>query len=218
MKSWGDELARSTDLRVRPPVADMTALKGLMASESVDGTVVMVLSGTGGGLELWRYSPSSAAADTTENLVATPTDGVGRWLRADRQVLLKLPFDFNTADVANLYTVPAGARIHPRESWWDVATSFTGGASSAIGLHTSVTGWTTKGDILGGAAGDVAATLVSTNTRQVGTVGALLSTRTNARLILIAADTIKFGRITSAFTAGVGSARILCDVLSNPGA
>ena len=111
-----------------------------------------------------------------------------------------------------------GARLHPREAWWEVSTNWTGGSSSAIGVASSVTGWDTAGDILGGATGDVQATLVTTNTRMTGTIGAALDTRDNGRLIMVAADTFTFERITSAFTAGAANVRVLCDVLANLGA
>lgn len=199
---------------VHAPVADLTALKAVAAADRANGMLCLVLS----GMSLWRFHSTSTAADTSENLVAVPAVGSGRWLRADRTVALSLPFTFATADGATLFTVPVGGRIHPREAWWEISTSMTGGSSPAIGVAASVTGWTTPGDILGGASGDVTATLVSTSTRMVGTIGAALSTRTNGRLIMIAADTLTFERITDAFTAGAGNVRVLCDVLANPGA
>lgn len=199
-------------------VATMTALKAIAAAARADGMICGVQVGTGGGFELWQFSAASVAVDTTQSLVATPTAGSGAWLRADTVVALTLPFTFATADAATLFTVPAGARLRPRDAWWEVGTSFTGGASSAIGVDTSVAGWNTPGDILGGAAGDVLATLVSPIGRMVGTVGTKLDAHTHDRLILIPADTLKFNRITSAFTVGAGNARVLCDVLQNVGA
>lgn len=199
-------------------VATMTAMKAIVAAARADGMICGVQVGTGGGFELWQFSAASAAADATSSLVATPAAGTGRWLRADTEVALTLPATFATADATALFTVPAGARLRPRDAWWEVGTNWTGGASSAIGLDTSVAGWNTEGDVLGGAAGDVAATLVTTNTRMCGTLGTKLDAHTHDRLILIAGDTINFNRITSAFTAGAGNARVLCDVLQNVGA
>jgi hypothetical protein len=199
---------------VREPVADRTALKAIAAADRANGMLCLVLS----DMSLWRFHSTSTAADTSENLVATPGAGSGRWLRADKQVALSLPFTFATANDAALFTVPVGARLHPREAWWEISTSCTGGSSSAIGVDSSVTGWDTAGDILGGATGDVAAALASTSTRMEGTIGAKIDTRGDGRLIMIAADTLNFNRITSVFTAGAGNVRVLCDVLANLGA
>lgn len=203
---------------VHAPVATMTALKAIAAADRSNGMLCLVLSDTASEMSLWRFHSSSSASDTTENLVATPAAGSGRWLRADRLVSLYLPVTKDNADNSTIFTVPTGARIHPREAWWEVTTNWTGGSSSSIGVHASPTGWTTKGDILGGSAGDVLSTLVTTNTRMTGTVGAKLDTRDHGRLIMVAADTFKFDRITDAFTAGAANVRILCDVLANLGA
>lgn len=197
-------------------VADLPALKAVTLGQRTDGLICTVFSDTAGEVSRWRYSSASTAADTSENLVVTPTDTVGRWLRADRLVSLSLAVTKDTADNAVIFTVPVGAKLRAITAWWDVDTSWSGGAASAIGVHASATGFTTPGDILGGAAGDVAATLVSTNTRMVGTVGTKLTP--TDRLILIAADTLRFDRIVDAFTAGVGKVRVTCEVLKNPGA
>ncbi|XXX73886.1 hypothetical protein WMF30_40190 [Sorangium sp. So ce134] len=199
---------------VHAPVADRTALKAIAAADRATGMLCLVLS----DMSLWRFHASSTAADTTENLIATPAAGSGRWLRADPVVALSLPVTSATTDGATIFTVPVGARLHPREAWWEVSTNWTGGSSSAIGVSSSVTGWDTEGDILGGASGDVQATLVTTNTRMTGTIGATLDTRSDGRLIMVAADTLVFNRITSAFTAGAANVRVLCDVLANLGA
>lgn len=118
--------------------------------------------------------------------------------------LLKLPIAFGTADGAVLYTVPAGHYLRINRSWWNVQTGFTGGSSSAIGLDSSNAAYNTAGDLLGGASGDVAATLVAG--QQGGTVGAKFGS--NGVVVLGPGDTIRFQRITSAFTAGAGYAMI----------
>lgn len=197
------------------PVADLTALAAIAAADRANGMICMVLSDIAGEVSLWRFNSTSAAADASSNLVKAPAAGTGRWLRADRVVPLFLPVTFATADAAALFTAPAGVRLRPHQAWWEITTPYSGGSSAAIGLSTSVTSFNTKGDLLGGATGDVNATLVATNTREVGTVGAQVPT---GRLILIAADTIKYDRITSVATAGAGAARVLCDLLANAGA
>jgi hypothetical protein len=119
---------------------------------------------------------------------------------------VELAIDFNTADAAVLATVPEGVEVllNPYLCGWRVTTSFTGGASSAIGLSSSRAPHNVKGDILGAAAGDVAATLVSTGKLLQGTLG--LDFASVGQVLLIAGDTIRFDRITSAFTAGAGFA------------
>lgn len=196
--------------------ADLTALKAIAAASRTNGMLVMLRSDG----STWRFHSTSTAADTSENLVAVPGAGSGRWLRNDKVVSLALACVFGTADNATLFTVPVGARLRPIAAWWEVSVSWTGGTNSAIGVHASPTGWATKGDILGGAGGDVLATLVSTDSHMTGTVGTTLNGGSSgtSRLILIAADTLKFDRVTSAFTAGAADVRVLCNVLANPGA
>lgn len=203
---------------VHQAVANMTALKAIPDANRADGMMVNVQTGTGGGVETWIFNATSTATDATESLVAQPAAGSGRWLFLGGTCTLTIPVTFATADNAVIYTVPVGARLHPRESWWDVGTSWTGGSSAAIGVHASVSGYSTKGDILGGAGGDVLATLVSTATRMTGTEGTKLATRTLGRLIMVAADTLNFDRIVDAFSAGAANVRVLCDVLKNVGA
>ncbi len=201
------------------PVADLTALAGIPAANRTAGMRCVVLSDIASEVSTWQFHATSTASDTSSNLVKAPTAGSGRWLRADKQVALFLPVDKTTADNATIFTVPVGARLKIGSSnWWEVTTSWTGGSSAAIGIHASPTGWSTKGDILGGATGDVLATLVSTDTRMTGTVGAKVDTAAHGRLIAIAADTLKFDRITDLFTAGAANVRILVDVLDNLGA
>ena len=113
---------------------------------------------------------------------------------------IKLPISFATANAAALYTVPAGQRLRVNRVWWEVTTGFTGGAASTIGVSTTDALYNTKGDLLGGAAGDAAATLVAGF--QGGTLGAKFGS--NGIVVLVAGDVIRFDQITSAFTAGAG--------------
>lgn len=121
--------------------------------------------------------------------------------------VLKLAISKDTADAEVLFTVPDGHYLRVNRSWWNVQTGFTGGASSAIGLSSSNSAYSTKGDLLGGASGDVAATLVATGGGQKGgTIGAKFGS--NGVVVLGPGDTIKFDRITSAFTVGAGYAMV----------
>ena len=117
---------------------------------------------------------------------------------------IKVAISSDTADAAILYTVPANLTLLVLP-WvtYEVTTGFSGGTSSAIGLSSSATGLTTKGDIHGGASGDVAATLTAGIKR--GTTGAKIA---SPGAVLTAGSTIRFDRVTSAFTAGAGYVNI----------
>lgn len=116
-------------------------------------------------------------------------------------VTVKVAVSKDNADADVIYTIPAGHRLRLARSYWHVTTPFTGGASSAIGVSSSNAAYATKGDILGGASGDVLAGLTA---GFKGTAGAKMGA--NAPVILEPGDTLKFDRITSAFTAGAGYA------------
>lgn len=126
-------------------------------------------------------------------------------------VHLKLPIAFGTADAATLCTVPVGLKLRVVTAYWEVTTSFTGGASSAIGVSSDDADYATKGDILGGAAGDVAAGLLSTGrVYKGGTVGTKMTATLPATAVVVVGSgkLIRFDRITSAFTAGAGFVHI----------
>lgn len=130
------------------------------------------------------------------------TNAAGTWERNGSDMFsCKIPIDYTLADATVLYTVPIRARLIA--AYWEITADWTGGSSSAIGLSSSKAPHNTKGDIHGGASGDVAATLVASAGVVRGTQG-LSVTATPFVVVLEAADTIKFDRITSAFTAGTG--------------
>lgn len=114
--------------------------------------------------------------------------------------VLKLPISYSTADNEVLFTVPDGHHLRVNRAWWNVQTQFSGGSSSAIGASSSNSSYSTAGDIIGGASGDVSATLATG--QKGGTIGAKFGS--NGVVVLAPGDTIKFNRITSAFTAGAG--------------
>lgn len=182
-------------------VADRTALAAVTAANRYDGKLTLVRSDG----SLWRFVAASAVGeDEAQELVIEPDAGTGRWVRADKAFVMKLPVGFGTTDAAALLTVPEGFVLrltgHP---FWDVTTAFTGGTASAIGVSTDVTGYDTKGDLLGGASGDVAAGL--TAGVRAGTLGGELDDNVGFQaLALVEDDVIRFDRITSAFTAGAG--------------
>jgi hypothetical protein len=132
-------------------------------------------------------------------------DSNGRYVRDGSAIALKLPIGFGTADAAELFKVPEGVRLAIERLWWEVTTSFTGGTSSAIGVSSDLAAYNTKGDLLGGASGNVAAAI--TAGQRGGTIGAKFGT--NGVVILTAGSIIRFDRITDAFTAGAGFVHVL---------
>ena len=122
---------------------------------------------------------------------------------------LRLPIAATNADGDVLFTVPANLNIWIRAAFWEVTTAFTGGSSSAIGVSSSLSPHDAAGDIHGGAAGDVLATLTVGFKR--GTQGLSFTAAPNT-VVLTAGATIKFNRVTSAFTAGDGYLHLDCVV------
>ncbi len=211
---YGEASGRAATQRVAAPVSSIAVLRTINASDCANGQTVFSMAD---GKE-WQFSNTSVLADDGQ-LVIAPASGTGRWLLIPGLWTLALPITFATADAAVLYTVPAGAVIQPVEFDWLVSTGFTGGASSAIGVSSGTkSGYTTKGDLLGGAAGDVAATLVVATTPNLGTIGAGFDTLAKRRKVLTATDSLRFDRITSAFTAGAGNVNLTAFVRANAGA
>lgn len=185
-------------------VATLTALKAITAAVRYDGMTAQISADSSN----WRFDASSSV--TGENFfVATPAAGTGRWLRTDKFVDLKIAIDKTMADAAVLYTVPTGFRLRPTNPFWEVGTAWSGGSSSAIGLSTSNAAGSTKGDLLGGSAGDVAATLLAAAI--CGTIGTTIGA---PALVLVAGNTIRYDKITSTFTAGDGYAHIPVNVVA----
>jgi hypothetical protein len=191
-------------------VADMTALKAIAAANRSNGKLVMV-DADGSS---WRFAASSTAADTSEQLVASPAAGTGKWLRADKQFTMSLAILFSTADAAVLHTVPAGFVLKlAANPYWDVTTPFTGGTNSSIGLSSSKAGYSTKGDLIAGA---LAAALTPAGVHP-GTIGnAVDSFAELAALFLEAGDTLRHDRIASVYTAGAGNVRVPVIVCTAP--
>lgn len=196
-------------------VATQAALTALVASHParVHGNEVRVDSD--GSLWYW-HSTSTLTADDILVDAADDAPSAGRWLRAPGLVDLACAFAYTTADGATLLTLPTGARFALQRAYWEVTTGFSGGSSSAIGVAS--TSMSTAGDILGGASGDVAATLVA-GAAIPGTVGAKMDALSEIHANLFAAgEVFTFERITSAFTAGAGKVHLVGFLLRNPGA
>ena len=148
-----------------------------------------------------------AAIVTFDNLANFPP-AVAAALCGQGRMTLTLPVNFNLADAAPLFVVPPGMRIAIERPLIEVIVPFTGGAASAIGLSSSNVGYNTKGDLAGGAAGDVAAGLTAGFKGTLGTKAA-----TQGVIVLVGGDVIRFDRITSVFTAGSGFAHIPFSIL-----
>lgn len=215
--NYGDIAAQQVSERIGTPVATLAALKSIPADRRVNGQLFLCLADN----TLWKYHSSSSITGD-DVLVATPDAGSGRFLRMPGAGKFELAFTFATADAAVLLTMQAGQELAVERVLWRISADMTGGAASAIGVSsnkTTPTNWSTKGDVHGGAAGDVAATLVASGGLIAGTIGADMDTLTKTRgLILRSTDTLKFDRITSAFTAGSGAVVVVGTLMRNDGA
>jgi len=186
----------------------MTALK---PSQRVAGMPARV-----GSLNYSWNATSVLTADGVMVAAADDAPAAGRWLLQPGQLAdLVLPITFATADAAVLLTVPTGAAIKLVDAWWEVTGAWTGGTSSAIGVSSDNGDLSTKGDILGGAGGDLLAGLVVGEFQ--GTTGAV-DLATNPIAGLVATEIVRFDRIVSAFTAGTGNVHILAHITKNAGA
>lgn len=202
---WGDLAARAVSRRFYGMAATRAALAAV--TNAPDGAVAMVADGSS-----WRWDASLATTADGEILLGAAT--AGRWVRADPSFVMKIAISFANTDGQAIWTCPAGfvAQLTARP-WWEVTANWTGGSSSAIGLSTNITGYTTKGDLLGGATGDVAATLTAAN-GIAGTIGAELDDAAGMFAMRFVEDSeIQFDRITSAFDAGTGFACVPVTVM-----
>lgn len=202
------------------PVLGVTELLTLATLQAIDVTenipyqTFRLYDGSvaGAAPSVYYYHPTSTlAADGI--FVIAPTTGAGRYLLAPNlEADISLPFAFGTADAAIVSTTPTNGLFLFERGYWEITTSLTGGTSSAIGFSTNASPNNTKGDLLGGASGDVAATL--TAGKKLGTIGA----KTVAGGVLISGGVgLRFDAITSAFTAGAGFAHFRAKVIANPG-
>jgi hypothetical protein len=204
---YGETLARQIGSRIAAP---FTAAADLAAfAQPVDGMTAFVKADR----SQWIFDAANTTTDASGQLFVTPPSGSGRWVRSSRTPVLKFAVTFATADAAVLFTVPTGMSLRLTRVLWEVTTSFSGGASSAIGASSSNAAYNTKGDLLGGASGDLAATLVGATPAAVrGTLGTKFA---NSGIVqLVGGDTLRFDRIASAFTAGAGTIDLSVDVLS----
>ncbi len=202
-----------TVTRVAVSVATMTALKALVAANPArtHGNEVMVDADQ----SVW-YFHSSSVLTGDDILVATPAAGTGCWLRRPGAVCLEMPIACGMSDHTALLTLPTGCAFKLESAHWRITTGFSGGSSSAIGIQS--TSFATAGDILGGASGELTAT-IGTAGRKAGTVGVKLDTVAEIHADLFAAaEVFYYEKITSTYDAGAGFACLVGTLIANPGA
>ncbi len=184
-------------------VATIAAVKALAASSRYNGQLVHCRANQSN----WHFnSTATMSEDTAQELCLEPDAGSGRWIRDDKAFVLKVPVAYTNTDGEALETIPESFALRlGGQPYWEVTAGFTGGSSSAIGISSNITGYEVAGDLLGGASGDVAATLVAGI--DVGTIGDELGDQVGLHALLFEEGSeFQNDRITSVFTAGSGFA------------
>lgn len=161
---------------------------------------------------VFYYHPTSVLAGDDIFVVVPDASQAGRYLLAPGAVDVKLAISFVTADAAVLATLPTNSALLVHRGYWENTVAYTGGTASAIGLSSSQSPHNVKGDLHGGAGGDIAATLIAGSYVE-GTAGADIA----AGVVLRDGSTLRFDRITSVFTTGAGFAHLVGVMLANPG-
>jgi hypothetical protein len=118
-------------------------------------------------------------------------------------VHLKIPVGFALADAATLYEVPVGKRLQIEMMLWETTADWTGGAASAVGVSSDQAPYSTQGDLLGGAVGEVAADMQAADGVHQGTLGTSFSAAP-ASAFLDGGSILRWDRITSAYLTGAG--------------
>lgn len=151
------------------------------------------------------FDPLSTASDVLGQMVLSPSGGGnGRWLRYEKFFDLKISVDSTIANNAALVTVPVGFKLALSRPFLEVVTPFTGGTASAIGVNSNYVAASAAGAILGGASGEVAATLIAGYRGNLGTALIAELSASGQPIVLEAGGTLRWNRIVDAFTAGAG--------------
>lgn len=183
--------------------------KALKVGPEDDGKLIQLSDGN-------TYVYKKACTLTGDDaVVVAPTGRAGRFLLAPGfPFKLKLAVAFGLADAAALVTSPntTGFLATIGRSFWEITADWTGGSSSTIGVSLSAAPHATKGDLLGGASGDAAATLVASGGILLGTIGADVA----GGIIWKGNVAIRYDEITSAFTAGTGFVHVPGFMFGNP--
>lgn len=166
MKLYGDELARSIDLRIHAPVATPAAVDAIPPDDRPDGIVVTVLADQ----SQWQFVLASTAAASSAVRVPADMPASGRWVLVGANTNLgqsvgsgnalapvKLNLTIATAQLASLAagvkttTVPLGSVLPAgtRPLWRELVltTPFSGGGATSVLLDI---GGTVPNDIVAG--------------------------------------------------------------------
>jgi len=204
MNGFHDSTGKFRRLPEAPLILSVEELKLLDSSQIDDGVPVQTNDGR-------HFVFRRSSTLTPDDLFVVAGRYGGRFvLRPGAFFDVPLPISSALEDAAELATVPTSAVLMLGRSYWEVTEDWTGGSASSIGISSDQAPNDTKGDILGGASGDVEATLVASAGKVLGTVG----TDVAGGILLKGGAKIRFDRITSAFTAGAGFARIVGHVLT----
>lgn len=151
MKLFGDELARSVDLRIHPSVPTQAAVDAILADDRPDGIVVTVTADQ----SQWQFVLASTAAASLSVRVPADKPASGRWLLVGANpgqplgsggvlVPVRVGVTIATSQFSALAAgvrttaVPLGGVLPPgtRPLWRELTltTPFTGGAASAVTL------------------------------------------------------------------------------------
>lgn len=205
-----DSQGRSRRIGSQFGALTLAQAKALEPDPSDDGALVQLSDGN-----IYVYSSRSVLTADDMLVVAPTRSRAGRFLLAPGFAFhLAIAFDFNKADAAAHVTSPntTGFLAQLGRAFWEVTADFTGGSSSTIGASLSAAPHNTKGDLLGGAAGDAAATLVASGGKLLGTIGADVA----GGILWKPNVAIRHDRITSAFTAGTGFLHVVGVMHGNP--
>jgi hypothetical protein len=190
--------------------AQLSTVGTRLTSDSTGRAVAATVSAATVVGVIGQQATTSAAADDIIEVELMQHGGVAIG-GSGGSVHLKLAIAYTTADAAVLYTLPARMLIN--RLFWEVTTSFTGGSSSAIGVSSDTAPADTKGDLLGGSGGNLAAALLSTGAiGKGGTIGTDFGS--NGVVVLPAGAVIRFDRIVDAFTAGAGFVHVMGEFIS----
>ena len=185
-------------------------LKAIQPEAEDNGKIVQISTGN-----FYVYDADSILTGD-DALVIAPTNGPGLYLlAAGYNFDLAVAVAFGKADAAAHLTSPNTAFLAALgRSYWEVTADWTGGTASTIGASLSAAPHSTKGDVIGGSAGDADATLVAAGGKLLGTIG----TDVAGGILWKGNVAVRHDRITSAFTAGAGYIHLIGRMLVNPGA
>lgn len=194
------------------PVANGAAMDALGPNARSDGQIRLNIATQ----QRWVYVSAATAVDTSGLLFRKPADNpaTGGWCLMPGEVDIAMPFGFATADAVSLVTMPVNCIFMPLEFYFEITTGLVG--AGAIGMSSAKANYNTKGDLLGGATGDVAATLVVGNPI-LGTVGTKWASLANKRAIWKAGETFRYDRVSGTNTAGAGRIHAVGHLIANPG-